>query len=544
MKRIISLLLVIFALSGMLLSLASCHGNKEPLSEFMVPGSFDESKEYEITFWAKHESNLEQQAVYKQAIADFNKYYPNIKVTLKEYTDYNNIYNDVITNIATNTTPNVCITYPDHIATYMEGENVVVPLDSLINDDKFGLGGPEVKFDSPTADQIIPKFLAEGVIDGKQYAMPFMRSTEALYINKDLLLKLVDEIPEVITWDFIWDVCEKAMEKNSDGTYKVNGQKTLIPFIYKSTDNMMIQMLDQLDAGYSTDEGEILIFNEDTKGVLYEIAKAAKSKTFSTFKRSSYPGNYLNKGQCIFAIDSTAGATWMGSEAPHIDIDENSISHFETIVMPIPQYDAESPSMISQGPSVCIFNKEDPGEVLASWLFVQYLLTDKVQIAYSQTEGYVPVTQKAQSNPSYQNYLMRAGERDSNGKAKALYYSVKIDAAKLLLDNVDNSFVTPVFNGSVSLRNAAGQMIEEVVKSAYRRETIDEKYIDDLFADMVSLYRLDNIVMEEGEPPITEPEGLPGASIALLASIGGVWCLLVGAFIFERVKNSKQKSRK
>ena len=234
----------------------------------------------------------------------------------------------------------------------------------------------------------------------------------------------------------------------------------------------------------------------------------------------------------------------MGSEAPHIDIDENSISHFETIVMPIPQYDAENPSMISQGPSVCIFNKEDPGEVLASWLFVQYLLTDKVQIAYSQTEGYVPVTQKAQSNPSYQNYLSRSGERDSNGKAKALYYSVKIDAAKLLLDNVDNSFVTPVFNGSVSLRNAAGQMIEEVVKSAYRRETIDEKYIDDLFADMVSLYRLDNIVMEEGDPPITEPEGLPGASIALLASIGGVWCLLVGAFIFERVKNSKQKSQK
>ena len=35
----------------------------------------------------------------------------------------------------------------------------------------------------------------------------------------------------------------KSFSKNPDGTYKVNGQKTLIPFIYKSTDNMMIQML-------------------------------------------------------------------------------------------------------------------------------------------------------------------------------------------------------------------------------------------------------------------------------------------------------------
>ena len=55
--------------------------------------------------------------------------------------------------------------------------------------------------------------------------------------------------------------------------------------------------------------------------------------------------------------------------------------------------------MISQGPSVCVFNKEDPQEVLASWLFAQYLLTDQVQIAYSQTEGYVPVTVKGAEHP-------------------------------------------------------------------------------------------------------------------------------------------------
>ena len=41
---------------------------------------------------------------------------------MRLYTDYGEIYNDVITNIATDTTPNVCITYPDHIATYLTGE--------------------------------------------------------------------------------------------------------------------------------------------------------------------------------------------------------------------------------------------------------------------------------------------------------------------------------------------------------------------------------------------------------------------------------------
>lgn len=48
-------------------------------------------------------------------------------MNLKLYTDYGKIYNDVITNLATGTTPDVCITYPDHIATYLTGENTVVP---------------------------------------------------------------------------------------------------------------------------------------------------------------------------------------------------------------------------------------------------------------------------------------------------------------------------------------------------------------------------------------------------------------------------------
>ena len=61
--------------------------------------------------------------------------------------------------------------------------------------------------------------------------------------------------------------------------------------------------------------------------------------------------------------------------------------------------------MISQGPSMCIFNKEDKGEVLASWLFMQFMLTNDVQISYSQTEGYLPVTTKAHSSDEYKDYL-------------------------------------------------------------------------------------------------------------------------------------------
>ncbi len=523
LRAAVLLLLSVFLLAG-------CHGARDRVS-FAVPEQFDDSETYEITFWAKNDTNKTQTRIYEKAIQDFEALYPQIKVKLRLYTDYGKIYNDVITNIATDTTPNVCITYPDHIATYMTGEDVVVPLDELAADPRYGLGGSELLYDGPESSEMIDKFLEECRISGHLYALPFMRSTEACYINRTFVEALGYEVPDVLTWDFVWEVSEKAMEKNADGTFKINGQKVLIPFIYKSTDNMMIQMLRQKDAGYSTDSGEIGIFNDTTRELLMEIAAHAGTGAFSTFKISSYPANFLNAGQCIFAIDSTAGSTWMGAHAPLSDISKDAFVEFDTEVRMIPQFDPEDPKMISQGPSVCIFNKEDPREVLASWLFAQYLLTDEVQIAYAETEGYAPVTDKARSTEEYQSYLSAGGTDDS------LHYDVKIRATELLLNNTEHTFVTPVFNGSASLRDAAGQMIESVTKSVRRKEKVNDAYIDKLFEDVTSLYRLDRISAQAGGSGLRRDLGpLPAESRALLITLAAAWVLIALYWIRERKK--------
>ncbi len=510
------------------LPLTGCHGRKS-LPEFKVPETLDEGKTYEISFWAKNDNNKTQTDIYRKAIEDFEALYPNIHVNVRMYSDYGKIYNDVITNISTGTPPNVCVTYPDHIATYMTGTNVVVPLDELFKDPSYGLGGSRVKFDGPTLSEMKAEFLDECILNGRYYAVPYVRSTEALYMNKDMINALGYEIPDDITWNFIWEVSEKAMAQDSEGNFIVNGQKVLIPFIYKSTDNMMIQMLKQLDAGYCTPEGEVLLFNDETRKILKTVAEHAGDRSFSTFKISSYPGNFLNAGQCIFAIDSTAGATWMGSKATHADISEDQMVDFEIVVRPIPQYDPAHPKMISQGPSLCLFNKEDPGEVLASWLFMQFMLTNEVQLSYSSTEGYLPVTDKALNSDEYRDYLARAGEDND------YYYSVKIDAAKVLLDNIDNTFTAPPFNGSTSLRNAAGELIEGAAKAARRGKTVDEAYIDYLFEDTKALYRLDrNIVSTVSGKETDAP--LPAASKALLAILAATWLILGGVELTRRIK--------
>jgi len=531
MKKWIALLLLLTLLTG----LTGCHGAVEK-NAFEIPETFDTTRQYEITFWAKNDTNITQTRIYEKAIADFQDLYPNITVNLRLYTDYGRIYNDVITNIATDTTPNVCITYPDHIATYLTGKECVVALDELLDHGKYGLGGSELRFDGPTRDEVIPQFLAEGMVNGRQYAVPYMRSTEACYVNKTYVEALGYTLPEVLTWDFVWEVADAAAKKDADGTYLLNGQKVMIPFIYKSTDNMMIQMLRQKDADYSDAYGQIGIFNDTTKELLYTVAEHTATGAFSTFKISSYPANFLNAGQCVFAVDSTAGATWMGTDAPLSDISEDKLVRFETVVMPIPQFDPADPKMISQGPSVCVFNKEDPQEVLASWLFAQYLLTNEVQIAYSSTEGYVPVTSKAQNSAEYMDYLSRCGEDNEH------HYYVKINAAQLLLDNVDNTFVTPVFNGSASLRDAAGQMIENTTKSVRRKETVDEAYMEKLFADVTSLYRLDQ---ERGLSADSRLElgPLPKTAVILLASLAVVWTGILAWGVRELLRKKQAQRR-
>ena len=529
MKRqaaaVMLLLVLVFGL------LTGCHGSRS-IGAFEVPESFDTSRTYDLTFWAKNDTNKTQTQIYESAITEFEALYPNITVNLRLYTDYSKIYNDVITNIATNTTPNICITYPDHIATYLTGQDVVVPLDSLLTDEKYGLGGGELLFDGPTQAQIIPEFLEECTIGGVHYALPYMRSTEACYVNKTFVEALGYTLPEVLTWDFVWEVSEAAMAQDGEGSFLVNGQKVMIPFIYKSTDNMMIQMLRQTGGGYSTEDGEILIFNDTTKDLLFTIADHGATRAFSTFKISSYPANFLNAGQCIFAVDSTAGSTWMGTNAPLLDITEDKLVEFETAVMTVPQFDPQNPQMISQGPSVCIFNKTDPQEVLASWLFTQYLLTNNVQIAYAETEGYVPVTTKAREDADYQDYLSRSGEDND------LHYDVKIAATQLLLDHVEDTFTTPVFNGSASLRDAAGQLIENTVKSVRRKETVDETYLQTLFGDITALYRLDQISASRGE----DLGPLPGTAVTLLTALVVAW-VLIGVYFFYGLWKQKKRNK-
>ena len=99
-KKVVSLILLLV----LVFSLGSCHGSLGNALQIMLPDEFDETKQYNISFWAKNDGNTEQVKVYNDAIARFEEIYPNINVEIRHFNSYPDIYRDVLVNIATKTT--------------------------------------------------------------------------------------------------------------------------------------------------------------------------------------------------------------------------------------------------------------------------------------------------------------------------------------------------------------------------------------------------------------------------------------------------------
>ena len=79
-------------------------------------------------------------------------------------------------------------------------------------------------------------------------------------------------------------------------------------------------------------------------------------------------------------------------------------------------------------------------------------------------------------------------------------------------------------------------MVESTVKSTRRKETVDGKYFENLFADTRSLYRLDQLDTNiTGKAPLGK---LPVESIALLAALAGIW-LCIGIYFLATRKRKK-----
>ena len=483
MKKIISMLLVLVMLMSLMTACGTpdsgSSGNdatqnpteantaKEEtqiVGNFAVPEVGYDGSEVTVTFYHTMGQNLRD--VLDAYIAEFNKLYPNIHIEHSQVGGYDDVRDQISTEITVGNQPSMAYCYPDHVAMYNLADAVVI-LDDLISSRiEVARADGTTEFLGLTEEQVAD-FIEGYYNEGKQfgdnlmYTLPLSKSTEVLYYNKTFFEANNLTVPT--TWEELEAVCAKIKELDPDS----------IPLGYDSEANWFITMCEQYGSPYPSASGDHYLFNNEQNRAFVKMFNDWYQKGYLTTQTlyGAYTSGLFVASEgtrSYMSIGSSAGATHQRPDKV------NNEYPFEVGIATIPQVDASNPKVISQGPSLCIFQKENPQEVIASWLFVKFLTTNvEFQAEFGMASGYVPVLKSVSKNPVYASYLESA---DGGNYISAL-------AAKVCLEQERAYYTSPAFNGSSAARDNVGLLMQSAFTSADNGDV--DAMLDELFANAI-----------------------------------------------------------
>ena len=233
-------------------------------------------------------------------------------------------------------------------------------------------------------------------------------------------------------------------------------------------------MTEQYGSPYTSAEGDHYLFDDPQNHAFVKKFNEWFNKGYLTTQNiyGSYTSGLFvstSEVKSYMSIGSSAGATHQRPSA-----NSDGSYPFEVGIATIPQVDASNPKVISQGPSLCIFAKENEQEVIASWLFVKFLTTTvPFQAEFSMASGYVPVLKSVGENPVYADFISKA---DGGNNIAAL-------SAKVCLEQENAYYTSPAFNGSSEARDQVGALMTKCL--ALKDGDIDAQ-IAEAFEDAVA----------------------------------------------------------
>ena len=459
-------------------SLASCsksnNGNEAYVPKEVV--AYDGS-EVTVTFYHTMGEGLRN--ILEEYIPEFNAMYPNITIVHDTMGDYPALREQIMTELSAGKSPSLAYCYPDHVALYQKARKAVV-IDDYIASQKVVTradGTTEIMgYTQEQIDDFIPAYYNEGraygtTVDGTDlmYTLPITKSTEVMYYNKTVFEENGWTPPT--TWDEMETLCAKIKAK----------YPTDIPFGYDSEANWFITMCEQLGTPYTSATGDHFLFNTEENRAFVERFRTWYEKGYVTTEEifGNYTSNLFKEtnpaNQKIYmCIGSSAGATYQCPakvNTPVLDengnpvIDPESGNPMETQEFPfevgvtgIPQVNPDNPKVIQQGPSVCLFKKENKQEMAAAWLFAKFLTTSvEFQASVSMNNGYTAVIKSVQQNEYYADFLAKA---DGNAGLQATVVKQTLAQAE-----TGAYYISPAFNGSSAARDKVGILLQNCLVS-------------------------------------------------------------------------------
>ena len=478
MKKIIAFCLALVLGASLVVVFAAC--NNKPLADFEIPPEGYDGKPVTIKFYSSMGQGYD--AILNDYLVEFNELFPNINIEHKRIGDYTSVRDQIKTELGSGQSPNVAFCYSDHVAMYNKSK-AVVPLDDLIASDikvTYANGETDILgLKKEQKDDFIQTYYEEGKSfgDGKMYMLPFAKSTELMYYNVEAFDAIKAKYPGFDVPDHWFATDGEEGLKTTDRTSMEFALAAIkeydgncVPLGYDAGDNWIITLFEQYQSGYTQATGDHYLFNtEKNHEILATLRRWFKNNWFTTkglLGGNTYTSTYFTSTssaqgkKCYISIGSSAGAR---NQVPK---EQDGEYPFTVGVAMIPQkdpgmtnaagvenFDYSKCKVISQGPSICIFNSANPQEVVASWLLVKFLTTNAgFEARYGMEAGYLPVIQSVNSIKSYQNAIKNADTaKNMSGMA-----------AKLCIEYREAFFVSPAFYGSAEARDQMASLLEAV----------------------------------------------------------------------------------
>ena len=305
--------------------------------------------------------------------------------------------------------------------TYISELSASVPttanLSSYINDDTVGMKD-DIKND------FIPDFTKELSQWGenKVYGLPMTKSTEVLYVNKNLLEQLG------YTTD---DLKDLTFEKLAEISQKAYDELGIAGFGFDSSSNAFISTLKEDGKDFVQMDGKINIQNDWAKTFMQFFREKTQSGAFRVVGEDKFLSGPFSNQKIL---------SYQGSSAGFAHINNND--EFEIVVAEVPHFEGKDKAIIQQGASLFITNNVSAEQQYAAYEFIKFATNTENTAKFATSTGYLPVRKSAQDTDTVKNLL--ADSTSLFGKI----YNVASESLKF-------AYFTPAINNAQSARSVA-----------------------------------------------------------------------------------------
>ena len=319
-------------------------------------------KDTTVTFW--HAMNGAQEEALTKITEDFMKENPKIKIELQNQSQYPDLQAKINSTLPSpKDLPTISQAYPGWLWNAAQ-DDMLVDLKPYMDDKTIGWGDQEE----------IRKPLLEGAqIEGKQYGIPFNKSTEALVYNADLLKEYGVAVPK--TLEELKEASKTIYEKSN---HEVVGAG------FDSLNNYYVIGMENKGEEFTKD---LKFDSEKSKEVIDYYLDGVKDGYFRIAGSDKYLSGPFANGKVAMFIGSIAGEGY---------VKKDTEGKFEYGVAPRPEK-----INLQQGTDVYMFNSATAEQKSAAFLYLKYLSSPDVQLYWAEQTGYMPVLQSVLESEEY-----------------------------------------------------------------------------------------------------------------------------------------------